>query len=277
MSTSWRRSLRGSQRDPVRGTGRKSDHGVGRALIAVCLLAVSAGSSLAQDPSMIDQGRFEIRIGGAARGQESFAIRRQGEEYMAVGRTSLEGQDLRVLSAEVGLRTDARYVPVRYEFRTLQRPTSTTIAVRTGNRIRVTTSNQEGERMTELMLDRELVLIQTGVAHHYWFLIKRFGEASAGQGGTVDALAPDGVERSSIRLDEVTEVDLTLPDGRVREARRYEMQIGETRHIVWVERTTGHVLRAEIPERVWVAIRIYDSTGGDPESAEDGPSREDTS
>ena len=225
---------------------------------------------------MIDQGRFEIRIGGAARGQESFAIRRQGEEYMAVGRTSLEGQDLRVLSAEVGLRTDARYVPVRYEFRTLQRPTSTTIAVRTGNRIRVTTSNQEGERMTELMLDRELVLIQTGVAHHYWFLIKRFGEASAGQGGTVDALAPDGVERSSIRLDEVTEVDLTLPDGRVREARRYEMQIGETRHIVWVERTTGHVLRAEIPERVWVAIRIYDSTGGDPESAEDGPSREDT-
>jgi hypothetical protein len=242
----------------------------------VCLLAVSAGPSLAQDPSMIDQGRFEIRIGGAARGQESFAIRRQGEEYMAVGRTSLEGQDLRVLSAEVGLRTDARYVPVRYEFRTLQRPTSTTIAVRTGNRIRVTTSNQEGERMTELMLDRELVLIQTGVAHHYWFLIKRFGEASAGQGGTVDALAPDGVERSSIRLDEVTEVDLTLPDGRVREARRYEMQIGETRHIVWVERTTGHVLRAEIPERVWAAIRIYDSTGGDPESAEDGPSREDT-
>ncbi len=225
---------------------------------------------------MIDQGRFEIRIGGAARGQESFAIRRQGEEYMAVGRTSLEGQDLRVLSAEVGLRTDARYVPVRYEFRTLQRPTSTTIAVRTGNRIRVTTSNQEGERMTELMLDRELVLIQTGVAHHYWFLIKRFGEASAGQGGTVDALAPDGVERSSIRLDEVTEVDLTLPDGRLREARRYDMQIGETRHIVWVERTTGHVLRAEIPERAWVAIRIYDSTDGDPESTEDGSSREDT-
>lgn len=224
---------------------------------------------------MIDQGRFEIRVSGAARGQESFAIRRQGEEYMAVGRTSLEGQDLRVLSAEVGLRTDARYVPVRYEYRTLQRPTSTTIAVRTGSRIRVTTSNQEGERMTELMLDRELVLIQTGVAHHYWFLIKRFGQASAGQGGTVDALAPGVVERSSIRLNEVTEVEIALPDGRVRDAKRYDMQIGETRHIVWVERTTGHVLRAEIPERAWAAIRIYDSTGEDPESAEDDSSRED--
>ena len=275
MSTSWRRSLRGSRTDPVNGTGRKWDHGFSRALIAGCLLAVTAGPSIAQDPSIIDQGRFEIRIGGAARGQESFAIRRQGEEYMAVGRTSLEGQDLWVLSAEVGLRTDAQYVPVRYEFRTLQRPTSTTIAVRTGSRIRVTTSNQEGERMTELMLDRELVLIQTGVAHHYWFLIKRFGQASAGQGGTVDALAPDAVERSSIRLDEVSDVEITLPDGLVREAKRYDMQIGETSHIVWVERTTGHVLRAEIPERAWAAIRIYDSTGGDPESAEDRSSRED--
>ncbi len=275
MSTSWRRLLRGSRRDLVTEMSRKRIRGIGRTLLATHLLIVHAGPSLAQDPSMIDQGRFEIRIGGESRGQESFAIRRQGEEYMAVGRTSLEEQELWVLSAEVGLRTDARYVPVRYEFRTLQRPTSTTIAVRTGSRIRVTTSNQEGERMTELMADRELVLIQTGVAHHYWFLIKRFGQASAGQTGTVDALAPGAVERSSIRLDGVTDVELALPDGPVREAIRYDMQIGETSHIVWVERTTGHVLRAEIPERAWVAIRIYDSTGDAPESAEDGSSGKD--
>jgi hypothetical protein len=37
------------------------------------------------------------------------------------------------------------------------------------------------------------------------------------------------------------------------------MQIGESHHIVWVERMTGKVLRAEIPERAWVAIRISDS------------------
>jgi len=226
---------------------------------------------------MIDQGRFEIRIGGAFRGQESFAIRRQGEEYMAVGRTSLEGQELWVQSAEVGLRTDERFVPIRYEFRTLQRPTSTTIAVRSGSRIRVTTSNQDGERMTELMADQELVLVQTGVAHHYWFLIKRFGQARAGLGGTVDALAPGAVERSSIRLEEVAQVDLALPDGPVRQATRYDIQIGDTSHIVWVERTTGHVLRAEIPERAWLAIRIYDSPNTDPENEDQGSSTEDES
>ena len=234
-------------------------HAVGLIVLASCLLTGGTTPGFAQDPSMIDQGRFEIRIGGTSRGQESFAIRRQGEEYMAVGRTSLEGEELWVMSAEVGLRTDARFVPVRYEFRTLQRPSSTTIAVRTGSRIKVTTSNQEGERMTELMADRELVLIQTGVAHHYWFLIQRFGKAPAGLGGTVDALAPGAVERSAIRLDEVSEVELAIPDGPVLQATRYDMQIGESHHIVWVERTTGNVLRAEIPERAWVAIRISDS------------------
>lgn len=276
MSTSWRRSLRGSSSEAMSGKHLYPARGPCIAFLAVCLVAVPSGTLPAQDPSMIDQGRFEIRIAGSSRGQESFAIRRQGEEYMAVGRSSLEGQELWVLSAEVGLRTDARYVPVRYEFRTLQRPTSTTIAVRRGSRIRVTTSNQDGERMTELKADRELVLIQTGVAHHYWFLIKRFGSASAGQAGTVDALAPDAVERSSIRLDKVTDVELAFPEGPVREAKRYDMQIGDTHHIVWVERDTGNVLRAEIPERAWVAIRIFNSTGDDP-APEDGSAREDAS
>ena len=235
--------------------------------VTLVLLAWASAAS-AQDPSMVDRGRFEIVIGGSARGQESFAIRRQGEEYMAVGRTSLEGENLLVLSAEVGLRTDARFMPVRYEFRTLQRPASTTIAVRSGNRIRVTTSNQEGERMTEVLADRGIVLIQTGVAHHYWFLIQRFGNAEVGRGGTVDALTPDDVKRSGIRLEAVEEVELAFPAGPVVPARRHDIRIGDTRHIVWTERSTGRVLRAEIPERAWVAIRLLE--GDDANESPDG-------
>ena len=242
----------------------------------VVSLMVLAGAipASAQDPSMVDRGRFEIVIGGSARGQESFAIRRQGEEYMAVGRTSLEGENLLVLSAEVGLRTDARFMPVRYEFRTLQRPTSTTIAVRSGNRIRVTTSNQEGERMTEVLADRGIVLIQTGVAHHYWFLIQRFGNAEVGRGGTVDALTPDDVKRSGIRLEAVEEVDLAFPAGPVVEARRHDVRIGDTRHTVWTEKSTGRVVRAEIPERAWVAVRLFEGDAAN-ESPDGEPRTED--
>ena len=244
--------------------------------VGTLVILASAGPASAQDPSMVDRGRFEILIGGSVRGQESFAIRRQGEEYMAVGRTSLEGENLLVLSAEVGLRTDARFMPVRYEFRTLQRPTSTTIAVRSGNRIRVTTSNQEGERMTEVLADRGIVLIQTGVAHHYWFLIRRFGNAEVGRGGTVDALTPDYVKRSGIRLEAVEEVDLAFPAGPVVAARRHDIRIGDTRHTVWTKRSTGRVVRAEIPERAWVAVRLFEgdqaneSPGGE-QRTEDRP------
>lgn len=128
--------------------------------------------------------------------------------------------------------------------------------------------------MTELVADRELVLIQTGVAHHYWFLIKRFGRAAPGLGGTVDALAPDAVTRSAIRVEQVADVDLVLPGGAAREATRYDIRIGDTAHVVWVERATGHILRAEIPERAWVAVRVYEPTGSDTGSGAAGSSQE---
>jgi hypothetical protein len=242
----------------VRAALRRSASFTVTVVLTVIVLTIPVGSVRAQDPSMIDEGRFEIFVGGASRGQESFAIRRQGEEYMAVGRSSLEGEDLLVQSAEIGLRTDARFVPVRYEFRTLQRPSSTTIAVRTGSRIRVTTSNREGERMTELLADREMVLVQTGVAHHYWFLIQRFVDSAPGTGGTVDALAPGAVNRSAIRLEAVEEVELSFPGRAAIPAKRYDILIGDTRHIVWTDLQSGHILRAEIPERAWAAVRLFE-------------------
>lgn len=244
------------------------------AALPVFSVTIGAVAGRAQDPSMIDEGRFEIFVKGASRGQESFAIRRQGEEFVAVGRSSLAGEDLLVQSAEIGLRTDSRFVPLRYEFRTLQRPSSTTIAVRTGSRIRVTTSNREGERMTELLADREMVLIQTGVAHHYWFLIQRFGDARAGTGGTVDALAPGEVNRSEIRLESVENVELPIPSRPAVPARRYDIRIGETQHIVWTERPSGRILRAEIPERAWAAVRLFEPAddGSNPEDRIEGES-----
>ncbi len=214
---------------------------------------------------MVDQGRFEIRIGGVSRGQESFAIRRQGEEHMAVGRTSLEGEELWVQSAEIGLRTNARLDPIRYEFRTLQQPRETIIAVRTGSRIKVTTSDVEGERMTELRADRRLVLLQPGVAHHYWFLVSRLAAASPGGTGTLDVLAPGTVQLAPAHLERTSDVELAFAEGPARQAVRYDVRIGESDHVIWVERGSGRVLRAEIPERAWVAVRHFESGGDEPE------------
>jgi hypothetical protein len=241
-----------------------------RCLLAAGLaaaLVLAPSPAMAQSPSLVDQGRFEIRIGGVPRGQESFAIRRQGTEYMAVGRISREGAGVWIGSAEVGLRTDARFVPVRYEFRTLQRPTTRIIATRTGSRIRVTTSDQSGEGMTEIAAGPNLLLLQSGVVHHYWFLVRRLQGAQAGREGSVEAVTPADVQRMGVELVAVEPDSVAGPGNRRVAATRYEIRIGDTLHRVWVEQGSGRVLRAEVPDQDWAAVRISDA-------AETGDERE---
>ncbi|MFQ5529964.1 MAG: hypothetical protein ACE5FP_06385, partial [Gemmatimonadota bacterium] len=60
------------------------------AAVAAALLAIPAVAT-GQDPNLVDQGRYDITVGDRVAGTETFAIRRQGEGYMAVGRIQLEG------------------------------------------------------------------------------------------------------------------------------------------------------------------------------------------
>ncbi len=259
MSTFWppsRAVWRADGAEPARRARRRCAAG---ALLPALALALAAVPAAAQDRTLVDQGRFEIRIGGVPRGQESFAIRRQGAEYMAVGRISREGAGVWIGSAEVGLRTDARFVPVRYEFRTLQRPTTRVIATRTGSRIRITTSDQSGEGMREIAAGPGLLLLQSGVVHHYWFLVRRLEGTRVGGEGSVEAVTPSDVQRLGVELVAVEPDSVVGPGGATVPATRYEIRIGDTRHRVWVERDSGRVLRAEVPDQDWSAVRVSDA------------------
>ena len=256
--TGWRAERAEAARRPL---GRLATGTLGLALA----LALPSSSARAQDRSIVDQGRFEIRVGGVPRGQESFAIRRQGTEYMAVGRISREGAGVWIGSAEVGLRTDARFVPVRYEFRTLQRPTTRVIATRTGSRIRVTTTDQSGEGMTEIAAGPSLLLLQSGVAHHYWFLVRRLQGAQAGKEGSVEAVTPSDVRRMGVELVSVEPDSVAGAGGGSLPATRFEIRIGDTLHRVWVEQASDRVLRAEVPSEEWSAVRVSDAAEADDE------------
>ncbi|MFO7586817.1 MAG: hypothetical protein R6X22_01980 [Gemmatimonadota bacterium] len=277
MRTSSRRSSIASGAEPggarAAGIRRPSPRPRGGAsATAGILFALAAlpSAAAAQSPWIVDRGRFEVRIEGVPRGQESFAIRRQGAEYMAVGRISREGAGVWIGSAEIGLRTDGRFVPVRYEYRTLQRPPTRVIATRAGSRIRITTTDQTGERMTEIGAGPGLLLLQTGVVHHYWFLVRRLQGARAGEGGTVEAVTPADVRRMGVELASVEPDRVAGPRGGTIEATRYEIRIGDVLHRVWVESESGRVLRAEIPEQGWSAVRVAEATdqGEQPEGSE---------
>ncbi len=67
----------------------------------VAALFCSPIDAVAQDPNLVDQGRYDITVGDHITGTETFAIRRQGEGYMAVGRIQLEGESTWLRSALV--------------------------------------------------------------------------------------------------------------------------------------------------------------------------------
>lgn len=217
---------------------------------AAVAVLVAPGRAGAQDPNLIDQGRYDIRLGDRATGTETFAIRRQGEGYMAVGRIQLEGSGTWLRSAELGLRTDGSFAPVRYEIRALGGPHSL-IAARTGTRVRITTSSEEGDRMTELLANPNHVLLGPGIAQHYYFLIQRL---ESGRGGGVIALVPGEGREAPVRVVGTSESTVEI-GGEPVPARRWELSIDGTTHLVWADPADGRILRVEIPDRGWRSVR----------------------
>lgn len=220
------------------------------AAVAALVVLAAPGRAAAQDPNLIDQGRYDIRLGDRAAGTETFAIRRQGEGYMAVGRLQLEGSGAWLRSAEFGLRTDGSFAPVRYEIRALGEPQSL-IASRTGTRIRITTTSEEGERMTELLANPNHVLLGPGVAQHYYFLIQRL---ASGRGGGVIGLIPGEGREAPVRVVGSSESTVEI-GGKPVPARRWELSIDGTTHLVWSDPADGRILRVEIPDRRWRSVR----------------------
>lgn len=219
----------------------------------LAVLLVSPATAAVQDPNLIDQGRYDITVGDRVAGTETFAIRRQGEGYMAVGRIQLEGDGTWLRSAEFGLRTDGAYAPVRFETRALGRIAHTLIVTRTGTRLRITSSSEEGDRMTELLAAPDQVLLEPGIAQHYYFVIRRL-KAAGGQPIELVAILPGDGQEQPIRVAGVASTQVTI-GGVLRPADRYELDVGGTRHIVWADAADGRILRVELPDRRWTSVR----------------------
>lgn len=258
MNTSWTASSSGCEPrtlDP-RTRGRWP---LRVALALFLFLPAAAPHAVAQDPNLVDQGRFDVRIGDRVVGSETFAIRRQGDGYMAVGRIQLEGSGAWLRSAEVMLRTDGSFAPLRYRYesRATDDPESVNFA-RTGTRIRITTSNREGERVTELLANPSQVLLGAGVAQHYYFVVRRL---SVGGARGVTAVIPARGREASIEVVDTSDATVRVGSRDVP-ATRWELAIDGATHLVWVARDDGRVLRAEIPARSWRSVRRAEGEEG---------------
>lgn len=222
--------------------------------LAALALGLTPSEAGAQDPNLVDQGRYDIRLGDRATGTETFAIRRQGEGYMAVGRIQLEGSGAWLRSAEVGLWTDGSFAPVRYRLESLVTGDPRTVSfLRSGTRIRISTSDEEGERVNELLADPDQVLLEPGIAQHYFFVVRRLAAGAE----RLSAVIPGEGDEAPIRVTSTSDVTIDI-GGRSTNARRWELAVDGTTHLVWSDPTDGRILRVEIPDRGWRSDRRAD-------------------
>lgn len=245
----------------ISSTGSSSDsqlrsrsRGALSALLAVAVLLADASSAPAQDPNLVDQGRYDIRLGDRASGTETFAIRRQGDGYMAVGRIQLEGSGAWLRSSEVVLRTDGSFSPTRYRFESRVAGDARTVDfARSGTRIRITTTNEEGERVNELLAGPDKVLLEPGIAQHYYFVIRRL----AAGGGALTAVIPSEGREAPIRVVGTSDGTVEIGGGSTA-ARRWELEVDGVTHLVWSHPDDARIFSVEIPDRDWRSVRRSD-------------------
>jgi hypothetical protein len=221
------------------------------ALLAVCAAVPPAP---AQQTRQLDAGTFEHRVGESYAGSETFAVRRRGDGIMAVGRVTREGGPQALLALEVGLRVDPAVRPLRYELRTREGLSLHVVVSRTGQRLTVTTSSEEGERFTEFLAHDDLLLLEREIAHHYGMLARRIVAAGDPRSLRLEVLVPIEARTVRVRIEGQASDTLEI-GGRSVPSTRYDLRVGDESTALWVRDDGARLLRVTIPGRRWSATR----------------------
>jgi hypothetical protein len=208
------------------------------------------GAPAAAQTVRLDEGTFRILVDGREVGTETFSLRQNGTGADAVviaqGRVVLDSNETtaNVQLAGTGLRL------VAYDVELSGADARRIRASVSGSRASARTLSAAGETMKEYLVSDGAVLLDDGVAHHYYMIAQR---AEAGSRST-----PILIPRESRQVQATITVagsESVSAGGSTVTAQRIVVQPegGDTR-TVWVD-AEGRVLRVEIPARNYVAVR----------------------
>ncbi|MEX1183903.1 MAG: hypothetical protein WEF86_11775 [Gemmatimonadota bacterium] len=218
-------------------------------LAAAAALAAPAAAQTVQ----LDEGTFRILVNGREVGVETFSIRQNGTGADAViiaqGRVVLDaaagGNEVlaNVQLAGAGLR------PVAYDVELRGGDARRINARVTGSRASARTMSSAGETMREYLVSDGAVLLDDGVAHHYYFIAQR---VAAGATRT-----PIVIPRESRQVQATITAggqESISAGGQTVSARKIVVTADGGERTVWVD-AEGRVLRVEIPSKDYVAVR----------------------
>lgn len=222
------------------------------ACLALCLLGGPV--ALFAQTTTLDEGSFRLYIAGRPIGTENFAIRQSGT-----------GDDA-IIIAQGSIAVDTAGAP--QEVRTILRvegaslrPSDYDVTVRgaadqrivgrvIGGRFSARIVSPAGEQMREYLASEGAVLVDAGVVHHHYFLARR-AEAGARR---MPIIIPRLNRQVTGTVEEAGRESVQV-GGRTVQARRFAIALAGGPEIqLWVD-DRGRVLRLEVPQRGFEAVR----------------------
>jgi hypothetical protein len=215
--------------------------------LALALAAVAGAPAGAQTVTL-DEGTFRLMVGGREVGTETFSIRQNGSGADAViiarGRVVLNSNET---TSSLQL-SGGTLRPAAYDVK-LEGSEGRQIAGRVvGGRFSARIVSPAGENMREYLVSEGAIVVDEGIAHHYYFLGRRGGD------GRVPIVIP---QDSRQVLAEVTVggMEAVTVGGQSVQARRLTVRpAGGNERVAWLD-GEGRVLRVEVPAARYVAER----------------------
>lgn len=223
-------------------------------LVRVALVALAAivPMGAAAQSGASDQGTFRVYVGGREVGTEEFQIRQSGSgetsEFTATGRVALR---LESGSLELTPRLRARGLsadPVSYQVDVGGDSPRKIVGNLGEGRFSARIVTAAGEQLREYAASTGALVLDEGVAHHYFFLAQRL------RSGRVPIIVPRENRQVMATVSSRGEERVDINGTQVSLYHLVVQSAGAGTQDVWVD-ALNRVIRVEIPDRGYRAVR----------------------
>jgi hypothetical protein len=222
------------------------------ALVAAVAWALTPASASAQAVT-VDEGEFRILVDGREAGTESFSIRRSGSgadaQIIATAEIQMQVPEGRV-DLRPALQASGQAMAVSaYQVKVSGYQQEEIYVTLGDRRFRTQIRTERGEQEREYRAAEGTLLLDSGVAHQYYFVNLRFPS----EGGRVPVIVPREGRQFTLTVTVVGTTTIEI-EGAALTARHLRLEGNGGPREVWVDEE-GRVLRVRHPDAGYEAIR----------------------
>ena len=215
-----------------------------------------AGQAPNAPPHLNDRGTFEIFAAGKNIGTEAFEIRVRGDQIEAQGNAHLQidqnGKTIEVRTSS-NLVLDTHLDPLSYTWNqkgTQSSQLSVDFRTQPAHVRYKTVKGQDDQR--DFHLDKDIVVLDDNVLHHYQLAVARYDAAAAGK-QTLRAFVPQEAMPGTITLNSLGP-DPVVVEGKDLTLRHFLLSTDAAQINLWVD-DQGHLQMVSAPDSQFQAMR----------------------